>query len=370
LFSLNTTNSVLEFLDGTTYSSIWSLNGTQSRPLLRIYIDKYGVIKVYGSRTSGGLLEEMRLRNGSFNTITLNTNSTNTFQLGQVVVGQTFISGDYGIVNVPLCDYDNDGIPNGLDLDSDGDGCSDAIEAASSSTADSTTAYPTGTDSNGNGLLNTYEGLTTGTISYTSTYTANALARTVNGCLDSDGDSVNNSIDIDDDNDGIIDQIEQIDCVTKGKDIASVAFSGSAVTAKTATSITSSNTNSWISSYSSESFTLPVSLKFKRPVSGNTAMIGLLPTYATQSPATWSDGAYKFYFLATNVSVPYGTSWNVSQAATASDEYSIDISISGYVTIKINGVQKVAFQGTNSDYKLAVSGPVSYTHLRAHETEL
>ena len=42
---------------------------------------------------------------------------------------------------------------NSLDLDSDGDGCSDAIEGGSSSTATSTTAYPSGTDTNTNGCF-------------------------------------------------------------------------------------------------------------------------------------------------------------------------------------------------------------------------
>jgi len=43
-------------------------------------------------------------------------------------------------------DTDGDGIPNRLDLDSDNDGCSDAKEAGSSTTATSTSVYPTGTE--------------------------------------------------------------------------------------------------------------------------------------------------------------------------------------------------------------------------------
>ena len=90
-YSPTTTNSVFEFLDGTVYASVWTVNGSQSKPLIRVYIDKFGAIKVFGSKTSNGNLEEMRLRNGSFNTVTLNTNATNTFQIGQLVVGR-FIS--------------------------------------------------------------------------------------------------------------------------------------------------------------------------------------------------------------------------------------------------------------------------------------
>ena len=60
-------------------------------------------------------------------------------------------------------DNDGDGIPNSRDLDSDGDGCIDTIEAGTSN--DGTT-----TDANNNGLLDQYEDGTTGTINYTSTY--------------------------------------------------------------------------------------------------------------------------------------------------------------------------------------------------------
>ena len=64
---------------------------------------------------------------------------------------------------------DNDIFPNTVDLDSDGDGCSDAIEAGSSTTNTSTSVCPTGLDNNTNGLLDTYEGVSAGTINYTIT---------------------------------------------------------------------------------------------------------------------------------------------------------------------------------------------------------
>ena len=104
-------------------------------------------------------------------------------------------------------DTDGDGKNNHLDLDSDGDGCADAIEAGSSTTATSTTVYPTGTDANTNGLLNNYEGTTAGTVNYTSTYDY-ALSNTINACLDTDGDGTTNVKDLDDDNDGVLDITE------------------------------------------------------------------------------------------------------------------------------------------------------------------
>jgi gliding motility-associated-like protein len=370
-----TTDAVFEFLDGTTQGNIWEIAGNKLKPIIRIYIDQVGRIKVFGSKTSGGVLQEMRLRNGSFNNITLNTNSTNTFQIGQVVIGQTFITGDYGIIVPPSCDDDNDGIPNGQDLDSDGDGCPDAKEAGvigtlssgdikngTNGSVTSTTNLPNaiaGSDGNygANGLANSVEtSLESGVVSYTSTFTNFARSSSINVCLDSDSDGVADVFDFDDDNDGILDSIEQISCSGTGVDLSSITFSGTAVTGKTANRITSSNTNGWISSYSDENFSLPLSLKFKRPTIGNQAMFGLLPAYGTQAPGSYTNDDYKFYFTSTNVNVPFGTTYNVVQTATAQDEYSIDISATGYVTMKINGVQKAAFQGVNSSYKISVAG--------------
>jgi hypothetical protein len=182
------------------------------------------------------------------------------------------------------------------------------------------------------------------------------LSTSFNGCIDTDGDSIADVLDIDDDNDGVLDVIEQLSCSYTGKDINTISFTGSAVTAKTATTITSSNTNSWLSSYSPDNFALPVSLKFKRPVSGNSAMIGLVPSTATLTPSTWADAGYKFFFSGADVNGYFGAAWNFTQATTLEDEYSIDISATGFITVRINGVQKMAFQGPNTAYKLGVSG--------------
>jgi len=112
-------------------------------------------------------------------------------------------------------DTDGDGIPNSLDLDSDNDGCADAIEAGSSTTATSTIVYPTGTDTNTNGLLNNYESSTTaGTVNYNSTYTNYAIVSTLIACTDTDGDGIKNIVDIDDDNDGVVDNAEYANCST------------------------------------------------------------------------------------------------------------------------------------------------------------
>jgi gliding motility-associated-like protein len=375
-WSVANTNAVLEFLDGTSHASIWNISGNQAKPIIRVYIDKFGVVKVFGSRTTGGPLEEMRLRNGSFNEVTLNTSTPNTFQIGQMVVSQTFITGDYGVVLAPNCDADNDGIPNGFDLDSDGDGCTDAKEAGVTGTLNvgnivnlatgstnttATTANVPNAIANGpygaNGLANGLEATSeSGVTSYPSSYTNFALNPLINACIDTDSDGYVDVFDIDDDNDGVLDVVEQADCVFSGKNITTIPFSGTAVTARTAATITSSNTNSWLSSYSNENFTLPLSLKFKRPVSGNTAMFGLVPSTAALTPNSWGDAGYKFYFTAADVNGYFGAAWNFTQTTAPSDEYSIDISATGFITVRINGIQKMAFQGPTGTYKLAVSG--------------
>ena len=127
----------------------------------------------------------MRLRNGSFNTINLNTDATNTFQIGQAVVAQTFISGDYGVIVPPSCDDDNDGVPNGLDLDSDGDGIKDITES-NGTDADNDGKADGAVDSNGvpataNGGLTPPNTDTTGNSNPYDT--------------DSDGDGISESID-------------------------------------------------------------------------------------------------------------------------------------------------------------------------------
>ena len=116
--------------------------------------------------------------------------------------------------NFPLsCDLDTDGdgTPNGLDLDSDGDGCSDALEAGA--TTNTTADYVfTGTFGT-NGLVDTLEtSIDSGIINYTSTYNPYAVSDFLAACVDTDSDGINDLLDIDDDNDGILDATESPRC--------------------------------------------------------------------------------------------------------------------------------------------------------------
>jgi len=125
----------------------------------------------------------------------------------------------------PTCtnDPDGDGVPNHRDLDSDGDGCSDSVEAGNTVfTNNNTTTFNTGADANNNGLLNQFESsITAGTINYISTYTDYATNAAISACLDSDGDAVPDITDIDDDNDGVLDVVESPSCAIVDRNDAS-----------------------------------------------------------------------------------------------------------------------------------------------------
>ena len=119
-----------------------------------------------------------------------------------------------GTLNTDTTSTNSDTIPNHLDLDSDGDGCSDAKEA--SATNDTTTDFEFpitqgigNGDENGNGLADVVEDvIIPGTINYMSTYNTFALEENIDACIDSDGDTIADVFDVDDDNDGILDTIE------------------------------------------------------------------------------------------------------------------------------------------------------------------
>ena len=119
-----------------------------------------------------------------------------------------FLDGIKFEVEPAFRDTDGDGIVNRLDLDSDGDGCSDAKEggATTSVTANFTFSGLVGA----NGLTDVLETTAdSGVINYTSTYGSYAIDAVKNKCdKDTDADGVPDTLDIDDDNDGITDDAE------------------------------------------------------------------------------------------------------------------------------------------------------------------
>ncbi len=137
-------------------------------------------------------------------------------------------------------DTDQDGLPNHLDLDSDGDGCPDAVEGGGSFTNinltpsasisggnsgtdyNGTTQYPVkghlGTSVDANGLPTAMSGTaqTLGTSADILSQPANCVSA-CGGIIggiepqdDYDGDGICNDVDVDDDNDGILDTDEYL----------------------------------------------------------------------------------------------------------------------------------------------------------------
>lgn len=134
-FQSDQTDNV-RFVDGSTYGAgsvpqIYSMIGTAANPLIRIIIHKNGSVSMLGSKTGGGPLFPLQLYNGNtFNNITWNRTGENSIILSQTVVGTTYITGRGNGIKNGFCDQDNDGLSNQFDVDSDGDGCPDAIEGS------------------------------------------------------------------------------------------------------------------------------------------------------------------------------------------------------------------------------------------------
>lgn len=119
-----------------------------------------------------------------------------------------YVASYYPKATCTDANIDGDGILPHFDLDSDGDGCSDAYEAGA------TTSLATNYKFTGavgvNGLDNTLETLDNGIVNYTSTYYVYAQNTAMQICKDTDGDGILDINDIDDDNDGVLDTLEQV----------------------------------------------------------------------------------------------------------------------------------------------------------------
>ncbi|WP_099369895.1 hypothetical protein [Sphingobacterium sp. 1.A.5] len=89
----------IEFIDGTEYSQggideVYNLVGTTQNPLIRILISRNGEVTILGSKTNGGPLMQMRLKNGqSFNPVIWKSTDENKVIVSQKVDGRTIVIG-------------------------------------------------------------------------------------------------------------------------------------------------------------------------------------------------------------------------------------------------------------------------------------
>ncbi len=133
-----------------------------------------------------------------------------------------------------ICDADGDGIPNLLDLDSDNDNCPDAKEGVkhlNPTNNASGTGLSGGTGSTVTNNLpvpvgSGFDNLGIPTVAGNGQGVAYSQNGGVNYCDDSDGDGVPDSIDLDDDNDGILDKDEGCDSVEERVEWSSSVSNG------------------------------------------------------------------------------------------------------------------------------------------------
>jgi len=265
-------------------------------------------------------------------------------------------------------DTDGDGIYNHLDLDSDGDGCFDAVEAGAVNNLLDSLVIPAGSTAVGdNGLADIIETSTdSDTINFESTYDLFANRNFLVVCADTDMDGIGDLVDIDDDNDGILDASEQSDScyILGGTDISQLTFTGNAgiLLTQTENSIfADATTTSWFSTYSDQTFDLPVHLEFTVDDVAQPAMFGLFPSNASAITTNWNWTGYKHYFpntSSTDVRVTGSTFANTTYVSGT--VYAIDIDVAGNVSFKRDGQEVHTATGAPQvPYKLAISTATS-----------
>lgn len=118
-----------------------------------------------------------------------------------------YVSSRYPKATCTDANIDGDGILPQFDLDTDGDGCSDAFESSATTNLSTNYQFPD-VDTNNDGLVDAVDPDGDGIVNYTSTYNLYAIYNIIKACVDTDGDGIRDVIDIDDDNDGVLDVVE------------------------------------------------------------------------------------------------------------------------------------------------------------------
>ena len=169
------------FLAGGATYRVEGFNGTT-------WIDLTGTLNSDGTPDTNTISGTPFVDGFNFLSNTVKYTKYRIYGISGVSSGSPFVLEVY-FTSVPetSCDTDGDGISNHLDLDSDGDACSDSVEAGNTLVSNNNiTAFNTGADANTNGLLDQFEDGITGTINYTSSYSKFAVFNALNACADTD----------------------------------------------------------------------------------------------------------------------------------------------------------------------------------------
>ena len=126
-----TPGQTVRFADGSVYGSggimeIFQMYGSAANPLIRVIIDPFGNVSMYGSKTINGPLFPLELFNGaSFNTISWNSTTNNQIIISQRKTGPTTIDGyGYGRNIIPCApctlpgNFSSTGLPTNVGVTS------------------------------------------------------------------------------------------------------------------------------------------------------------------------------------------------------------------------------------------------------------
>jgi hypothetical protein len=180
-------------------NAVWEYGNTRSRPMIRIKISQFGEVSLFGlDGTQGtGNYQELVLLNAKYNIVPINITGSNTITLSQNnEFSPTYLNAEFNTYNsAGICDTDGDGQENRLDLDSDNDGCSDALESKTTTSTSANFQYANNLSYGTNGFLNTLETVADNG-NYNGFYPYDyAINSTVKGCIDSDTDSTRDETD-------------------------------------------------------------------------------------------------------------------------------------------------------------------------------
>jgi len=188
---------------------IKTLNSTNTLPNVKVSLEDENGNPIGSSLNTGDIPR------GAWQNYQISLNPGNTDQVQIILSNNNSSTGGNDLalddirVTQYFCDDDNDGIANYLDLDSDDDGCPDAMEGNGGFTESDLANQVLSGNVDANGIPIAANG---GQADVSST--DNSVIAQACGCDDNDDDGICDEDDLDDDNDGILDSLECVDALT------------------------------------------------------------------------------------------------------------------------------------------------------------